>query len=148
MDVRYTSLLELAGINDAKAPEAARLFRGLVEKFMGRRLEKLAPLAAAFFELVRIIAFSSEVARKAKRSTWFDDRIAFLFSDEGQFGGSNYYPKQGGIGQWIPFVAAKLQAAGVDLRIGETATAAEQKDGRTLSATLRSGETLAVDQLL
>lgn len=125
-----------------------KLFREPIEKFYTEKLEKLAPLAPRFFDLIRIICLTPESAREIKKSPWYDARVGFHNYTEGLAGIYNYYPATGGIGKYIDFLKGKLLAKGVKIHLSNSLEMCEFKDKKINSIKLKSGESIVTDHVV
>ena len=105
----------------------------VLQKLYGCGLDELHPAAHGLFGLTRLVALNPEVSRELKKVLRLDDRLAFHSYREGRSPLRHFYPKTGGIGEWIELLLGKLKAAGVKLLTGEQVRAI-RSEGKTVRA--------------
>ena len=127
---------------------ARRVFGPALEKFLGIGIDQLAPDAWRYFGLARVLAFDADLTREFKKSPLLDRKIGFHRSEGGTGSSAHYYPKRGGIGQWIELLLGKLRALGVELRTAASIRAIERQGGKAVAVTLEDGQRLPCDLLV
>jgi len=115
----------------------------VLQKLYGCGLDELHPAAHRLFGLTRLVALNPEVSRELKKLALFDDRLAFHSYREGRSPLRHFYPKAGGIGEWIKLLLNKVRAMGVKLLTatqvkqlgvtGDTVRSVLLGDGREIS---------------
>ena len=91
----------------------------VLQKLYGCGLDDLHPSSHRLFGLTRLLALNPEVSRELKKIPLFDDRLAFHSYREGRSPLRHFYPKSGGIGEWVKLLLGKMKTAGVRLLTGE-----------------------------
>ena len=127
---------------------ARRVFGPALEKFLGIGIDQLAPDAWRYFGLARVLAFDADLTREFKKSPLLDRKIGFHRSEGGTGSSAHYYPKRGGIGQWIELLLGKLRALGGELRTAASIRAIERQGGKAVAVTLEDGQRLPCDLLV
>jgi phytoene dehydrogenase-like protein len=95
------------------------VFRPLMQKMFDARLQDLAPDAARFFGLRRLILGTAELTRELKAAhPWHDARLAFHEPTEGASPIRHFYPTDHGIGLWAQQATARLLSLGVEILTG------------------------------
>lgn len=127
---------------------ARQVFGPALEKFLGTKIDDLAPDAWRYFGLARVLAFDEELSREFKKSPLLDRKIGFHRSEAGIGSGAHYYPKRGGIGQWIELLLGKLRALGGEIRTAASIRSIERRDGKAVAVTLEDGQRLPCEFLV
>ena len=130
-------------------PTIARKVLGpALEKFLGAKIGDLAPDAWRYFGLARVLAFDADLSRDFKKSPLLDRKIGFHRSEGGTGAAAHYYPKRGGIGQWIRLLLGKLRALGGEVRTAASIRTIERQGGKAVAVTFEDGERLPCDFLV
>ena len=124
------------------------IFRPVMRKLTGCELEALAPGAQHRFHIPRLIALSSDAAKRLKRLPEFDRRIAYTRISDGRSAIRKFYPRHGGIGGWPERMANRLVAAGTRISTGVRVDGVTTDGGRATSVVLSNGEILSCDLLI
>ncbi|MSQ55905.1 MAG: FAD-dependent oxidoreductase [Betaproteobacteria bacterium] len=112
----------------------------VLQKLYGCGLDELHAAAHRLFGLTRLVALNPEVSRELKKIPLLDDRLAFHSYREGRSPLRHFYPKTGGIGEWIELLMGKMKAAGVKLLTGEQVRAIRAEGKNVRAVTLGGGE--------
>lgn len=92
------------------------IYRPLMKKFTGKRIEDLHTSAFRIFDISRLIVGTFEMTRELKESENFNSKSAY--PEYSQNGSENlkYYPKNNsGIGKWIDILKDKALSEGVEI---------------------------------
>ncbi len=123
-----------------------RVQRPALRKLFACDLKELLPDNP--FALKRLIAFEPERSRELKRDPVLDRKLAFNSYDEGIGPLTYFYPKNGGIGQWVEDICAELTAGGVRFHNGRSVAKTALEGGRLRSLTLDDGSVLPCSSLI
>jgi protoporphyrinogen oxidase len=123
-----------------------------VEKLFFADANELAPDSHLLYGLARVQGFSAEAVRVLKNLPQLNDVLAFRSHLEGKTGQTRFYPKQGGIGQWVDMLIEKFKTLGGDLYLGVNIDSIQQDAGNISAITLIDGaigtsETLELDHM-
>ncbi len=156
-------LVELLGAAPAQTPPAnlpaaleahfgatftRQILAPVLEKLYGCGLDALHPDAHRLFGLTRLVALTPEVSRELKKIPLLDGKLAFHSYREGRGPLRHFYPRAGGIGEWIKLLLGKLQAAGVQQLTGEQVRQVRGGDQAVRTVTLAGGREIACDRLV
>ena len=125
----------------------ATVFEPVLRKLYGCGAGDLAPEAHRLFGLIRFICLDPERTRELKRQSALDAKLAlhdFRETAPGVAPLPAHYPRRGGVGRWVEYLAARLVEAGVTVR---TNVALTHLDAAAGTATAADGETFSYDQL-
>ena len=89
------------------------IFQAVIDKNFGCSAQRLANIGSNFFDMGRALVFDRQTSEQLKKLAQFDAKIGFHHPVKG---GTKYYPKSGGIGQWIKHLTKKLSDAGVVIK--------------------------------
>lgn len=128
------------------------LLKPAVEKLFFADANDLAPNSHLLYGLARVQGFSAEAVRVLKNLPELNDVLAFRSHLEGKTGQTRFYPKHGGIGQWVEMLIEKFQAFGGDLYLGVEINDLQQQAGNISAITLTdthsgTSETLELSHL-
>lgn len=124
-----------------------QIYKPALMKFTGVSPEYLATDAYLTFGMKRLVAFSSELTQELKKVPRFDDRLAFHHFKVGSSSKPQYYPKEGGVGDWIDKLSARLDSLGVN-KVTCANISSIKRDGRKVESVTINGEELEVDELV
>lgn len=95
-----------------------QLFKPSIEKLFHTPIDSLTPNAQVLFGLNRVKAFDPITSRSLKEHAELSDILAFHSHEEGKSGKLSFYPKQGGIGQWVDLLIEQYKSYGGTLLLG------------------------------
>lgn len=128
-------------------PTFTRLIHApILWKQLGAKLEDLHPLTP--FVLKRLVCAGAEESRRLKQDPFLDGKIAFASYDEGVKPARHFYPRQGGLGQWVRGLEKSLEAAGAQFRLGRTVTEVRRRGKVVTDVLLDDGSVLPSDLLV
>lgn len=119
------------------------IFKDLIYKFFGCDAQYLANECLPFFDMSRVLAFDKEVSRQKKLNKILDEKIGF---HESSLGVEKFYPKKGGIGNWIKILEGKLVNRHIDIKTRSNITQIEANSKGFL--VYFNDEVLQVDELI
>lgn len=111
-------------------------------------MTELTPDAHLLFGMKRLKMFDPAQTRTLKEDPHHDDRLCFHEFSEGSATRAQYYPYEGGSGEWITELVKAATEAGVEFRNGCVMTDLSVDDGRVTSVVLGDGERLECDLLV
>ncbi|MCH7605338.1 NAD(P)-binding protein [Patescibacteria group bacterium] len=124
------------------------VFAPIPQKLYGCELKELNPTAHRLFGLTRIMAFNAFTTREMKKSPFFDQKLAFHSYREGISYLKNYYPKQGGIGQWVSLLQKQMIRQGVEILTSELVQKIEHDENHVSNVILGSERVLPCNLLV
>lgn len=89
------------------------IFKRLIYKIFGCDAKELANECLNFFDMNRLLAFDKETTNLKKEDKIIDEKIGFHSFIKGV---DKFYPKEGGIGQWINLLEKKLVDNQVEIK--------------------------------
>lgn len=116
-----------------------------LEKLYQVPASSLASNAQLLFGLSRLIIANPEVSKALKELPAFDDRIAYHSAEEGPKSPMKYYPKAGGIHQWVDQLADQIGKACFCL--GQSVEQL-QYQGEGIKARLSDGDVIEAERLV
>lgn len=119
--------------------------RPVIRKIFACELEDLLPDNP--FVLKRFVVFDDAESRDLKKEPRLDAKLAFASFEEGVPSVSSFYPKHGGVGQWMLDICAELERGGVTLATGRGVSRIEHKSGAVEALILDDGRRLECDTL-
>jgi len=120
--------------------------RPAMRKIFECELEELLPDNPFF--LRRFVAFDAEKSRGLKKNPLLDAKLAFASYEDGAPAVQSYYPKRGGVGQWVQNICAELGRSGVNFSTSQGIARIGHDSGVVNSVTLENGMHLPCDILL
>lgn len=120
----------------------------VLRKLFGCSLEELHPDAHRLFGLTRLLALGPETSRELKKLPRLDAVLAFHSYREGRGSLRHFYPKSGGIGQWVEAMVGKLRASGVQLATGAQVRKVTVEGRRVRAIVLSDGREVALERLV
>lgn len=122
-------------------------FDPVFRKFTGAGSEELHSRANLLFNLKRVAVLDAAATAELKKSPRFDGKVAFHHRDDFDGHRPCIYPREGGIGNWIKGLEAKLAEAGVRVLTGCGVRGIETDGDRVVSLTLGE-ETVPVEAVV
>jgi protoporphyrinogen oxidase len=124
------------------------LFAPVLTKFLGDHpLNVLAVDTHKLFGLRRIVIDSPEATRMLKQRPFFDERIAFHASSEGAASHAQFYPKRGGVDDWMKKLATAAEDAGVEILTSTKVTAVRCERNRLSELGFSNGTIIRPDSV-
>ena len=111
---KYSSLEEQL-INSFGKGYYENLLKDSIQKFFFTSAKNLVPDAHLLFGLGRIIVADEEKTKELKNNKKIDSVIGFHSNKDGVSRGKAFYPKKGGVGQWIETIVPRLKKEGVEI---------------------------------
>jgi len=147
-DVTYNNLDEqLRGTFGEVFTE--HLFKPILEnKYFGCDLGELIVNSNHIFGLTRIIGFTPVATRELKKSRILDQKLGFHSSLEGVTPAKNYYPKQGGVGEWVEHLVQKFTQLGGTILTNTAVNKVVHSDQKIQAVELTNGERIKCDHLV
>lgn len=124
------------------------VYRPVLGKLVGRRLEELDAHTVAQMSLSRVILFDSDAAIELKKNPNIDERLAFVNRCHGSSSILKYYPIIGGIGAWVDGLVLKLRKLGVQILTDCGPLEMVRGLGRVASISLSDGQQFDVADLI
>lgn len=132
-------LIEMYGETFAK-----EIFEPIVHKLFGVSAELLSPNSYELFVPKRIKLLNNEITKELKKLMLFDDRMAFHTHSDSRI---HFYPKTGGMGQWIKGLYEKLINTGVKILTNEQVEIIQHRNGKVEMVQLSQCQ-IPVEQLV
>ncbi|MCC4274510.1 NAD(P)-binding protein [Marinomonas communis] len=123
------------------------LFQPAIEKLFHTPTSNLIPNAQLLFGLNRVKAFDPVSTRSLKEHPELSDILAFHSHTEGKSGRLSFYPKKGGIGQWIEQLINQYKQLGGKLKLGHKVEAIEVLSGK-IESFIIEGQRVACKQVI
>ena len=124
------------------------IFKPVFKKFFNNELHKLAPDANRLLLPAKLIGFTPEASRELKKSSIIDSKLAFHSYKEGLSGVKNYYPKRGGIIQWVEGLQQKLQEINVKVLTNSSVKSIQYSNTHLDTIVLDDNTSLKCNQLV
>lgn len=121
-----------------------KIFKNVINKYMGVNASTLDVQVGSFFDMSRILAFDEVATNRLLEIAPYD---SILGHHTRQDGIRKYYPKNGGIGEIIKSLMSKLTYIGVELKFSTKICSILDMDGTINSIMTDDGEVI-VDKLV
>lgn len=121
----------------------SHIFKDLVYKNFGCDAEELANECLNYFDMNRLLVFDKEMTILKKEDEIMDEKIGFHTFTVGV---DKFYPKKGGIGQWIKYLERKLIDEQIEIKTQTEITKFEVESDKFI-VTLGNG-IIEVDELI
>lgn len=128
-------------------PTFTRLIHApILRKQLGAELEDLHPLTP--FVLKPLVCADADESRRLKHDPFLDGKIAFATYEEGVKPARHFYPRQGGLGQWVRGLEGSLESAGACVRLGRTVVEVRRRGDIVTEVRLDDCSVLPTDVLV
>lgn len=124
-----------------------KIYSPALKKFSGVNLEEIDPSLETSFCASRLIVADREESKTLKQDKAWDERVAYAHYEDGESSIKKYYPKVGGIQQWIDDLKARLEKKGVRILASTSIDSFGYENGVVSSVTLSDGNKQACDFL-
>ena len=124
------------------------IYEPAYKKFTGLPLDELDVSMGNYFAPGRLITENRETAKELKQDPDWDWRLAYSDCVDGASEIVKYYPKNGGIGQWLNQMTKNLEACGVKILTDTTVDAVDYESRKISTISLSTGETLLCEKFI
>ena len=124
------------------------VFAPALGKLFGVGLNELVPDSHLRFGMKRIQILNALATEELKRVPSFDARISFHRFSQGAAARPQYYPFEGGAGEWVKALLKELDEAGVEQLTSTSAVSAIIDGDQIQQVELSSGRRVDTDELI
>lgn len=118
----------------------------LKSKFPGADLKNFVPNCHTILGLKRLAISNEETTKRLKENPLYDGKIAFHVNQPG--GANLYYPRQGGIGDWVNRLKIRAEKSGVIFQTSTNINSFKVAGKKILSADIEGGGSIACDHVI
>jgi protoporphyrinogen oxidase len=121
-----------------------KIYKPVVEKYIGLDPKELSVQVGGFFDLSRLLAFNDTVTKRLCSLEIYNSRLGHHKREDGVM---KYYPRQGGIGKIVELLMEKLQQEKVDIKLLTNIKSINHRNGKVISL-ITENEEIKLDKLI
>lgn len=122
------------------------IFEPLMKKLLGESLDRLHPSALNLFNYTRLIVGDTSMSRELKKSSIYNEKLAYASFNEGISPNRKYYPKKRkGVELWVEQLVSKAEQKGVRFLNSTTIVDVKHENNEINKVILQDGTIIETD---